>query len=230
VGGQARLRDRGRLGALSLVTARLSFWLPSRQRVFGLGAALGMSHAAARQLVVAGFTQVFSRPPSLLEAQFVQAVALLETGYGNWSGPCAGSNNMGSIQDGHPPCDPANSCQHTDKHADGTPYEICFKRYPSAFAGFQDLVHELYVKRPSVLQAAQQGSIAGVAAAMRASHYYEAPLKTYTAGLTKDLGIIAAALHEPMPSPSASPWPWTEIGLAALVATGAYYVTRHRIL
>lgn len=176
-----------------------------------LGVASTSMDVQARADIVVAFPQVLGRVPSRVEAQFAQAVGRLETVYGTtWHGDGAGSFNMGAVQSTLPPCD-ANSFLYTDKHADGTVYSVCFKKYPNAAAGWQDLIVQLYKKRPSVLAAAQAGDIHGVAVTMYETHYYGGIGATkaqriagYELAITNNLKGITKALHEPMPTTGAN--------------------------
>lgn len=222
------------------VTSALSHWLPSNRPVVayvGRGQLGAVASAAADQQARAdvsiAFLQVLGRPPSRAEAQFAQAVGRLETVYGTtWHGDGVGSFNMGAVQSSLPPCDPAKSFLYSDKHPDGTPYAVCFKKYPSAAAGWADLIVQLYKKRPSVLKAAQAGDLHGVAAAMRETNYYGGYGATkaqqvagYELAIKNNLKEITKALHEPMPSAgsgsSAAGVSATEVGVALLVGVAA---------
>lgn len=56
-------------------------------------------HKAQRPMMIAGFTKALGRAPNLAELQYGQAIAYLETEYGNgWKGPMVGSNNYGAVQ------------------------------------------------------------------------------------------------------------------------------------
>jgi len=164
------------------------------------------SHTQAREWAHDGFVSIFGREPTLLEVQFVQAVALLESGYGQgWKNDGIGSWNMGAVQAGKAPCNPATSFEYTDTHpnSDGTstPYTICFKKYPGPVEGMADVARILY-KQMKI----EPVSIQAVSIGMYEHHYYEGfgatkearinnHIKALTAGLTK----ITNALGEPMP-------------------------------
>jgi len=133
--------------------------------------------------------------------QFLMAVALLETEYGyGWTGDGVGSNNMGSIQRGRPPCGD-DAFGHGDTHEGGEAYAACFAIYPSRAAGWEALVNELYLRRSKVLRAARACDMMGAVAAMRASGYFEAPLERYQEGIRARVAEIAAALGEENPIP-----------------------------
>jgi len=218
----------------------LYHWLPASGSVVAyrgrgrLGAvASAAADAQARADVTAAYQQVFGRAPSRAEAQFAQAVGRLETVYGTtWHGYGAGSFNMGAVQSSLPPCDSTKSFLYTDTHPDGTPYAVCFKRYPDAAAGWADLIVQLYKKRPSVLAAAQRGDLHGVAVAMRETNYYGGHGATkvqqvagYELAIKNNLKDITKALHEPMPSAGAvastAGVSAAEFGVALLVGVAA---------
>lgn len=166
-----------------------------------------MSHAEARAQVVRAFEAVYGRKPKLREAQFAQGIALCETGYGSsWGSVCGGagvgSYNIGGIQAGRPPCG-ENAFQCRDKHADGTPYDICFRSYPSPEAGFDGLIRILYKRklsqREGVLETAATGSIREFSTALRKSRYFELGLEAHIRELTSCLKSITKALDETMP-------------------------------
>src|SRR4051812_17200400 len=98
------------------------------------------SHRDARQLVLAAFHEQFNREATTPEAQCLQAIAGLETGYGSgWHGPGVGSFNMGAIQKGGWTGAVFSYVDtHPNKDGPNTPYQIDFRKYPTAVAGFQD--------------------------------------------------------------------------------------------
>ena len=164
------------------------------------------THTQARQWAHDGFVSIFNREPTLLEVQFVQAVAWLESNYGaGWKGAGIGSWNMGAVQSGHAPCNPATSFEYTDSHPnpDGTStkYTICFRKYPGPVEGMADVARILY-KQMKI----DPSSIAAVSSQMYDKHYYEgfgATREVRIAGhvkrLTQGLQAITTSLSEPMP-------------------------------
>lgn len=165
----------------------------------------GGGEATARQWVIAGFKSQFGRDPTLLEAQFIQGVARLETGYGHWKDEGAGSNNMGAVQAGSPPCNPATSFGHKDSHPNASGgshyYDACFRKYPSPEAGMADVARLLYAQMKI-----NPTSIRAVSTGMYDHHYYEgfgkdraARIDNHVKALTKNLQAITSALNEPMP-------------------------------
>lgn len=170
------------------------------------------SHAQAREWAHDGFVLQFQREPTLAEVQFVQAIALLESGYGQgWKNDGVGSWNMGAVQAGRPPCNPETSFSYTDTHpnSDGTstPYTICFRKYPGPVEGMADVARILY-KQMSIIPS----SIRAVSTQMYEKHYYEgfgatkeARINNHVKALTAGLEKITTALGEPIPSAEGGP-------------------------
>lgn len=178
-------------------------------------------HRQARPRVVAGFVERYQREPTIEEVQPVQGVGWLETRYNTaWKGAGVTSNNWGAIQSGRPPCPVATSFQYTDSspQPDGTnkPYVICFRRYATPELGASDLVRVVYVRRPSVLAAAQSANLYAVSAALHQTRYYEGwgatiaqRIANHHKALTSAVRGIATALGEPFvdtPIPVPEPW------------------------
>lgn len=164
------------------------------------------SHKDARGWAIAGTEAALGREPTLAEVQFVQAVALGESGYGaGWKDDGAGSWNMGAVQAGKPPCDPATSFLYTDSHPqpDGSSvkYEWCYRKYPTPEAGMQAVANILYNQ-----MSIDPSSIEAVSTQMYDKHYYEGfgatreeRIAGHIKGLTNNLQKITTALNEPMP-------------------------------
>lgn len=140
----------------------------------------------------------------------MQAVSWTEGNYGaGWKGAGAGSNNMGGIQAGMPPCGP-DTFLYTDSSPNSAgqsiPYQVCFKSYASPLDGYADLARVLYKKRPGVLAKATACDLEGVSTVMYDTHYYqavgptrEARIKYHMKAMTGALTTITKALGEPMP-------------------------------
>jgi len=96
------------------------------------------------------------------------------------------SHNWGAIQGS-----PGAVCR--DTHADGSPYHAPYRIYASDDAGAGDLWRELW-RRPRVRRVLLDDALdpRGMAAVMRASGYYEAPLSRYEAALALALRRIGA--------------------------------------
>lgn len=133
-------------------------------------------HAKARELAREAFEAVIHAQPSADELMILLAVSLHETTFGaGWRAPGNAAYNMGALQ-------AAASWtgmrfRYTDTHPTDTGgavrYDVDFRAYPNAIEGWKDYVRELYVRRPSVRQAAQNLDVMGVAKAMKRTHYYE---------------------------------------------------------
>jgi len=171
------------------------------------------THQQAREFIHEGFFSVFGREPSLLEMQCCQAVAILETHYGDGWGTHDtgfGSNNWGAVQAGS--SWQGETFEHKDSspQADGTNhwYTTKFRRYPTEQDGATDLVRAVYQwhGRAKVLEAAGAGDIYGFSVEMHASGYYEGFGKTVADRIANHHKAVIAAFHqfttalgEPMP-------------------------------
>jgi hypothetical protein len=154
-------------------------------------------HIRAKELSQEAFTTMFGVEPNLGERQYLQAVACRETTYGGgWKGDGVGSNNMGAIQGGSPPC-AATEFETQDTHEDGSVYRWCYKRYPTPLDGWIDLVHVLYEVRPGVRLFAANGEFMRAVAEQRRTKYFEAPLERYQKGIDSCLRELSNALGEP---------------------------------
>lgn len=166
-------------------------------------------HGKARQLVLAAWSKVHGPEarPTLSAAQAIQAVALHETSYGaGWTGNGVGSNNVGAIQAGRVRADgvvPDGTFVHGDKTAQGVPYQVLFRAYPTLLDGWVDLVRLLSVKMAGVAAVLDSKSIDTVARAMHDAHYYEGdatngkdPVAGYAAALHRGLDSIVKELGE----------------------------------
>lgn len=208
-------------------------------------------HREARALIVAGFEALFGYTPSLAVAQIAQAQALHESSYGRgWghgrSTAGQGSHNWGAIQGGiasgtcspntpPPVCAPGQGFLHGDSTPTATGplhYQCCYRIYPDDEAGVADLLRKMFVDRPTVLEAAERGDLAGYSAAMRDTVYYEGTGPTredqilgHMRIMADKLDQIAGALdepvaigNEPLDAERAAARAKTGLGLAALGA------------
>lgn len=136
-----------------------------------------MTHDDARAILIR--TRPAGAGPRAV--RLVQAVALHETAYGRgWGRACpamVNSHNWGAIQGS-----PGAVCR--DTHADGSSYHASYRIYGSDDAGAADLWRELW-RRPLVRRVLVDDALDphGMAAAMRASRYFEAPLAKYADAL-----------------------------------------------
>jgi peptidoglycan hydrolase-like protein with peptidoglycan-binding domain len=187
-----------------------------------------MNHAEARQHSTRGFKLLLGRDPSLVEAQVVDGVAWLETQYGmGWRAAGKGSNNMGAVQSGKPPCNPATSFQNTDTSptsgGGSIPYQACFKKYPTPADGFADVVRNVFVaagitakdapqphphhRGKEALAAAKQHDLFAVSAALYDGSYYQSfgpnritRISHHYRALRSAVNRSAAVLGEKMPN------------------------------
>jgi peptidoglycan hydrolase-like protein with peptidoglycan-binding domain len=180
---------------------------------------MGLSHKDFRALLSEAFRRRFSREPSRREAQFVHAVAELETSCGDgWADPEHDAAwNFGAIQAG------STWNKRTFIHKDTTPlsdgssreYITKFRAYDTPIEGAEDLVRVVYQARSrdsSVLPEAQQGDSLGVSRALYQTAYFEGFGRTpeerighHHLALTKALERIARDLQEPLPDGSDPP-------------------------
>lgn len=170
-------------------------------------------HRWARPFVLAGLAEQGLQPEPISVVLADQSVGYLETGYSRfWRGNGVGSNNVGAIQKSRLPCDLATSFEFRDTHPndDGTntSYAICFKKYPTLEAGFSDLAHEVYSRRPSVLAAAQAGKLSEVSTTLYLTRYYESTGRTAAQRIARHYRMlfssalaIAQACGDPPPAP-----------------------------
>jgi hypothetical protein len=170
-----------------------------------LGAA-GLSHVQAQAMIASAFMSQLGRASQGHEALFAQAVSLCETGYGaSWKDEGVGSNNMGAVQAGKPPCDPAIAFPYGDTHEDGQAYAACFRKYATPQEGFNGLIRVLYKQRPKVFEVSRSGSIRDFSTELRASGYFELGLEKHIKALTKCLNTVSSATGQPMPAAGRAP-------------------------
>lgn len=163
------------------------------------------SETEARQWAEDGFKSALGRDPTLFEVQMLQAVARLETGYGQgWKAAGQGSWNMGAVQAGMPPCGP-NAFLYEDSHPnpDGTStkYSVCFKKYSGPVEGMADVARILY-KQMHI----DATTVWDFSTQMYERHYYEgfgstkeARIANHVKALTSNLKAITTKLGEDMP-------------------------------
>jgi hypothetical protein len=157
--------------------------------------------------------QAFERAgltPSTPAQRLAQGVGMLETRCGRgWSGAGVGSFNWGAVQAGSSSWTGA-TFEYVDTHPnpDGTSttYRAKFRKYPDNLSGCLDFLRILYVKRPTVLAAAQSGDSGGVSSALYATRYYEGfgatpadRVRNHHKALERMLKSIDAALVPPDP-------------------------------
>lgn len=178
-----------------------------------------MKHAEARKYVTLAFADVIGREGSLSELQCLQAIGWLETNYGAaWHGPGVGSNNMGAIQTGagwHGAIF-AYTDTHPNKDGTSTPYQIGFRKYGTATAGFDDLCRVVYTaldRATRVLPAAGACDLLAFSTELhRAPCYYEGfgatdadRIEHHHAAVVNAIKLQCAELGEAFPDPTALP-------------------------
>lgn len=138
-----------------------------------------ISHQDMRAALRDAFRNVIGREATLPELQCLQAIASLESGYGQyWKPPGDGSFNLGAIQKGSGWNGDTFAYTDTHPNADGTstPYRIAFRKYKSLVAGAEDLVRVVYVnlkRGEKVLPRASAGDTLGFSAGLYETGYYE---------------------------------------------------------
>ncbi len=152
-----------------------------------------ISHRDARILLCEGYRKCFGHEPARAVAQLVQAVAILETNYGQgWghglSTAGSGSNNWGAITAGREWT--GDTFEHKDSRPkdDGTNewYVTKFRVYPTPADGAKDLIRIVFLAEPkgyrprhaTVLPAALGGDPHAFSAAMYDTGYYRGFGKT----------------------------------------------------
>lgn len=141
-----------------------------------------LTHIEARAIISEAFRRCFGREPTRVEAQCVQGIGLLETGYGgHWSAKvpgAVGSNNWGAIT--APKSWTGDTFEHRDSKPTDKPgvsdwYVTRFKRYPTPIDGATDLVRTVYLilKRDElVFPHARTGNARGVSTGLYDTKYY----------------------------------------------------------
>lgn len=206
------------------------------------GGMLGrLSTVDAREVLATAFRNVFGRDGNQCEIQIALAFSAQESNFGQSCYRFCSSGhgktcvevsrtcdswNWGAIQcRAKPPC-PDGCFPATDTHADGTPYSICFRRYPTALAGAEAFLKEIYQRRPGVLTAAGRGDVDGVSAEARRTKYFELPLERHQRALRGNVDRVAKALGETPCSPAVMSSPTRTLLTSALVAGGLYAAYR----
>lgn len=187
-----------------------------------------ISHRDARVLILAAFATRFGRQATRPEAQCVQAVGELESGYASyWHPPGVDSNNWGAIQGSGP----AGAFQYVDTHPnpDGTStqYATTFAKYHSMAEGAEYLVRTVYQianRDKLVLPAATAGDTLGFSTGLHKTVYYEGYGATVQERIEHHHRAVldactaqAHSLGEPMPDgsePPPLPAPSLRIGMS----------------
>jgi hypothetical protein len=172
-----------------------------------------MKHAEMRLLLRDAFARVFSRDATIPELQCLQAVAWLESSYGDgWKPPGNGSFNLGAIQAGGSWTGPTFQYTDTRPNSDGssTPYVTKFRKYATPIDGAIDLVKVVYLNRGRdklALVPAGKGDTLGFSRGLHTSGYYEGYGKTvedrirnHHKAVERSIRQQAVALHEALPA------------------------------
>lgn len=165
-------------------------------------------------------------------ARYAMGVGWLETNYGKgWQGAGKVSNNMGAVTGTHG----GKFFVHGDSNPSGS-YTTKFKVYPTAEAGWTDLLRIMY-RSPDTLRAALAGDTRGVSQAMFNAHYYTGTSKTpsvnvdrHEAALTNGLRVAESELGPIPRAPTLLSSGATGATLAVLLGLGflAYRRVRGR--
>jgi peptidoglycan hydrolase-like protein with peptidoglycan-binding domain len=179
-----------------------------------------ITHRDARAIVNEAFRRAFAREPGRAEAQCVQAVGWLETGYGqSWKPPGDGSNNWGAIQKGGW-TGPVFSYTDTRPNEDGTstPYRIDFRKYVTPVDGATDLCWRVLTggmppgREKAVAPFAKSGDTLGFSSGLYDTVYYQGFGRTreerighHHKAVVNACAAMARELREPMPDGSDPP-------------------------
>lgn len=179
-----------------------------------------------RTVLVHVWREVTGQDPNVAELQIAGAQAHLESFYGlasytnKQTGAKSGPiNNWGAIQGGKPPCG-EGGFEASDTRADGTPYNWCYKRYPTPEDGARDFVRQITLRRPTAWNHMRRGDIDAYCDQLRHPKngeplYFEAPAETYAAGLAQRVVNIAGTLGEPVAAKRGGPVdPQTALGVS----------------
>lgn len=154
-------------------------------------------HRNARPIVQAALERVLGRSPTPYELQYGHGVAWLESNYGRgWKGPMVGSNNWGAVQ--CPKGSTGGDCiPYQDSFADGTRYDVSFRRYATPEDGAADALRHVFAKRPRTAAAiaGKGATVYRASFAMRRERYYEG----FCPNATKRYGrpAVRASLSKP---------------------------------
>ncbi len=188
-----------------------------------------LTHKDAAEIVKEAFRRVFGRLPTRAERQLLQAVAWLETGYGqHWDNRGAGSNNWGAIQATKIWTGKTFAYVDTRPNDDGTstPYDQLFRAYDSAADGAADLAKVVFTggRNPPlgmrdkvshvygargllVLEPAKRGDAEGFSSGLYDTVYYqgfgrtrEERIKHHLLAVNNACNKMALEIKEPLPN------------------------------
>lgn len=171
------------------------------------------SHVEMRSVLREAFSRIIGREGTIPELQCLQAIASLESSYGNaWKPPGNGSFNLGAIQAGTNWTGETFQYTDTSPQPDGTnkPYVTKFRKYPTFVAGAEDLARVVYVNQNRgqlALAPAGKGETLGFSRGLYTSKYYEGHGKTvedrianHHRAVVASIRAQALALKEPLPA------------------------------
>lgn len=175
-------------------------------------------HAFGRRVLATVWPEVTGAPATPAELQIAGAQAHLESGYGmaSYTNKLTGQNsgvinNWGAVQAGKPPCTPPNF-EASDTHADGSPYNFCYRGYSTPEEGARDLVKQMTLRRPTSWAHMKRGDIDAWAQQMRTTDpqtgvglYFEQSAEGRAHGIEIRIAEIAAALNEPIAAKRGGP-------------------------
>ncbi len=191
------------------------------------------SHRDARVLICEGYRKLFGHEPSRPVAQLVQAVGIIESGYGMywrqkvWDelhakyGAAPIFPTWGAITAGKSWASTGKTFSHGDTrpNADGTntPYVTLFRAHDSALEAATDLVRIVYLAEPpgypprhkTVLPAAKAGDVYGFSDALYGYYLGQGKTKAervagHHKAMTNALARMCKALGEEPPSKEAA--------------------------
>lgn len=163
-----------------------------------------MDHGSARAIIMEAWQDLHGTLPSPQEAQAMQALAWLESGYGRrWQGACADSRNWGSVQATLPPCGPG-ACEYTDRRSDGTPYSVCFRSYATDQEGAANMIG-VALRTEAARKAVGSGDLRAFSEALFRAGYYEGigstkaeRIERHHKALRGAAKLVARELSEPL--------------------------------
>jgi hypothetical protein len=162
-----------------------------------------MDHGAARRILFEAWRSVHGRVPTGRELDYAQAIALLESHYGDaFAVKSGGLRNWGAEQQGRPvngACPPGMFI-HADVDAKGRPSERCFFGFTTDEQAAAHFLHILTQTHWPFIAAAN-GTPVNVALALKnPPPYYEADATAYARAIGNALATISHALSPRAPA------------------------------
>lgn len=182
----------GQTGEGAVAQAAAASGPAGKDQVSGSGGRSAALHRQARQTVRDAFKELYGREPTLEELQYAQAVAWLESSYGQgWKGDMVGSNNWGAVQCAKNKQTAAGCISYQDSYEDGTKYTVSFRSYETPKDGAKDLLKHVFTYR-GTSNAINGGDIMQGSYEMRRGKYYGGfcpkATKQYGKAVTASLG------------------------------------------